>query len=125
MPSFLTTPSIQWTKEQLQVRLNTNFQYEAIMLTICLKGKGTVFKGPKIPNSSEKRITWKEWIHIGGTSGKLTSEWTALMAQKISEVNPYCSVAFKKGWVRKCHSRKLQAPLFRFVTLLLLRYNCI
>ena len=34
-PSFLTTPSIQWTKEQLQVRLNTNFQCEAIMLTIC------------------------------------------------------------------------------------------
>ena len=23
------------------------------MLKICLKGKGTVFKGPKIPNSSE------------------------------------------------------------------------
>ena len=42
-------------KEQLQVRLNTNFQYEAIMLTICLKGKGTVFKGPKIPNSSETK----------------------------------------------------------------------
>ena len=27
MPSFLTTPSIQWTKEQLQVRPNTNFQH--------------------------------------------------------------------------------------------------
>ena len=101
MPSFLTTPSIQWTKEQLQVRLNTIFQYEAIMFKICLMGKGTVFKGPKLPNSAEKKITWKEWIHTGGTSGKLTWEWTAFMAQKISEVNPYCSVAFKKGWVRK------------------------
>ena len=90
-----------------------------------LKKQRHCFQGAKIPNSSEKRITWKEWIHIGGTSGKLTSEWTALMAQKISEANPYCSVAFKKGWVRKCHSRKLQALLFRFVTLLLLRYNCI
>ena len=35
MPSFLTTLSMQCTKEQLKVRLNTNFQYEAIMLKIC------------------------------------------------------------------------------------------
>ena len=47
MPSFLTTPSIQWTKEQLQVRLNTNFQYEAIMLTIMLKGQRHCFQGAK------------------------------------------------------------------------------
>ena len=47
MPSFLTTLSMQWTKEQLQVRLNTNFQYEAMMLKIC-RAKALFSRGQKL-----------------------------------------------------------------------------
>ena len=44
-------------------------------------------------------VQLEEWLKMGSVDGTLTSEWCAIVAAKLSTVNPYCSFGFKKGLV--------------------------
>ena len=59
------------------------------------------------------QITNKEWLEIGGSSGKLKTESTRVVAAKLKSVNPFCSAALKKGYLRKANSIKEMSPLCR------------
>ena len=50
---------------------------------------------------------------MGGLDGKLTNEWCSIVASKLEETNPHCSLAFKKGWVQQRNSRKKTPVCFR------------
>ena len=39
----------------------------------------------------------EEWIKMSSVDGTLTSEWCAIVAAKLSMVNPYCSFGFKRA----------------------------
>ena len=55
----------------------------------------------------------EEWTKMRGVDGTLSSEWCTIVASKLSAVNPYCSFAFKKGWLQRQNSRKKAGVCFR------------
>ena len=63
--------------------------------------------------NSTVMLSWPEWQMIGGVTGNMNSQWTAIMAEKVEEVNPFCSLAFKNHWRKRQPSQKGSNYCFR------------
>ena len=73
----------------------------------------TDFFSAHVPSQAEVKVARKEREGMGGPKGKLNQQWCQIVASKLAEANPYCSVTFKKGWIKKLDSRKTSLVCFR------------
>ena len=66
-----------------------------------------------VPVQAEATLSWNEWEAMGGPNGKLSRQWLSIVAGKLAEINPHCSFAFKKSWLKKPTSNKQSTACFR------------
>ena len=73
--------------------------------------QGHVFT-KEIESNSSFELTKSEWDGIF-SDGCINPSWVHVMANGISKVKGYCSIAFKRHWKKKPNSKKVLSALFR------------